>query len=97
MKQTCKDGVWRPSLEQDVCCYNDEAFPPNTTITATTDGCTEASIECRSDGNKARMVLNVDSTSCLTVEQQLREVKQLLEEHMDTTGILVEILWVSLP
>merc|ERR1719427_2238603 len=54
LKQTCKNGVWRPSLEETVCCYEREAFTPNTTITATTtqDGCTTSSTECRLDGNK---------------------------------------------
>jgi len=63
IKQTCKNGIWRPSLEETGCCYEGEAFPPNSIITAVIaeDGCTRTTIECRPDGNKAKMVLNVEN------------------------------------
>merc|ERR1711892_1003825 len=75
LKQTCKNGVWRPSLEETVCCYEREAFTLHTTITATTtqDGCTTSSIECRLDGNKAKMVFQVEN-NC---------PKHLMENQMD--------------
>ena len=64
LKQTCKNGVWRPSLEMTVCCFEREAFPPNTTITAITtkDGCTKSSMECIPDGDKAKMVLKLENS-----------------------------------
>ena len=61
-----------------MCCYEREAFTPNTTITATTtqDGCTTSSIECRLDGNKAKMVFQVEN-NC---------PKHFMENKMDALG-----------
>ena len=46
-----------------MCCYEGEAFTPNTTITATTtqDGCTTTAIYCRMDGDKAKMEFKVEN------------------------------------
>ena len=51
------------SLDETVCCYEGDAFTPNTTLLTTTadDGCTTAYIECRKDGHRAEMVFKVQN------------------------------------
>merc|ERR1719508_158799 len=74
LKQLCTNGVWVSSLDDTVCCYENEAFQPNTLITTTTaqDGCTTTSMVCMLDGNKARMVFNVENNCA----KQLAENKK---------------------
>ena len=90
LKQTCKNSVWRPSFDETVCCYEGEAFTPNTTITATTTGCIMTSIQCREDGNNAKMVLQVENTCQRLLEgKQMNELEDKLdtiEDELDTVG-----------
>jgi len=59
LKHTCKSGVWRTSLDQNLCCYQREAFKPGSTITTSpsADGCATTSIVCEFHNNIARAII----------------------------------------
>ena len=95
LKMTCKAGVWRSSLDASICCYNRQPYLPNTTITATEDGCATAVIYCTQEDDVATVVLQVEN-NCgehSTVEQ-VQEIKHLLVKHMEQTGIVLTTVWV---
>jgi len=87
LKNACKAGIWRTSMDGNLCCYDREPYQKNTTITSTKDGCVKATIACVEDDGKAMMILHTEN-SCVdhsTVEQ-VAEIKQLFIEHMDHKG-----------
>ena len=90
LKNTCKAGTWRTSMDGALCCYDREPYQKNTTITSTVteDGCVRATTKCGEDGDKAMMILHTENycEDHSTVEQ-VAEIKQLLIEHMDQKGI----------
>ena len=53
-----------------MCCYEGEAYTPNTSIMATTsqDGCITSSIECGIDGNTAKLVFQVEKNCPKSLE-----------------------------
>ena len=92
---TCKAGVWRSSLDAAICCYNRQPYHPNTTITATEDGCATAVIYCTQEDDVATVVLQVEN-HCgeHSTEEQVQEIKHLLVKHMEQTGIVLTTVWV---
>merc|ERR1712106_480222 len=89
LKNTCKAGIWRTSMDGALCCYDRAPYQKNTTITSTVteDGCVRATIKCGEDEDKAMVILHTE-TYCedhSTVEQ-VAEIKQLLIEHRDQKG-----------
>ena len=84
---TCKAGVWRSSVDTSLCCYNKQPYLPNTTITATEDGCAKAVIYCRQEDNVATVFLEVEN-NCRehSTEEQVQELKHLLVKHMEQPG-----------
>ena len=81
-----------------MCCYEREAFTPHTPITATTtqDGCTTSSIECRLDGNKAKMVFHVENNCPIhLMENQINALEgkvDVLEDKVDSVEGKVDFL-----
>ena len=74
-----------------MCCYEREAFTPNTTITATTaqDGCTMASVDCESDGDKAKMVFKiVNNCQKLSTENQMDELEGKVDLVVEKVGAI---------
>ena len=89
LKLTCKNGVWRPSIDQTVCCYDGEAFTPGGIIIEKTgqDGCTISSIRCVSDiDNKAEMVIDVSSSVCLDLEAKIDILEQKVDNVEQNVG-----------
>eukprot|EP00092_Neocalanus_flemingeri_P017335 GFUD01018750.1.p1 GENE.GFUD01018750.1~~GFUD01018750.1.p1 ORF type:complete len:194 (-),score=32.26 GFUD01018750.1:135-716(-) len=84
LRITCKNGVWRPSLEETVCCYQRQAYTPHTIITATTaqDGCTTSSIECRLDSGNAKMIVQVENSCPIASQDQFEGLQDMLKEQM---------------
>jgi len=84
---TCKGGVWRPSLDHSVCCYDGATYTSdNTVITTTTaaDGCTVAQLVCTEE---AKTVVNIVSNCPRPATfQQVEEIKHILETHFGNAG-----------
>merc|ERR1712179_390120 len=51
LQRTCKEGVWRTSLAESLCCYERRLYTINTTISSimSRDGCVRAAIDCVED------------------------------------------------
>ena len=95
LKMTCKAGVWRSSLDTSLCCYDKLPYLPNTTITASEDGCATAVIFCKQEDDVATAVLQVENTcGDHSTEEQVQELKHLLVKHMEQTGIVLTSVWV---
>ena len=92
---TCKAGVWRSSLDTSLCCFNKQPYFPNTTITATEDGCATAIVYCKQEDDVATAVLQVEN-NCEehSTEEQVQELKHLLVKHMEQTGDSAKIILV---
>merc|ERR1712106_596129 len=87
LKKSCKSGVWRASLSHDTCCYNGEAFQPETTITTLTDGCVAAVLNCVREDDVAKTVFKINSTcGKYSTYGQVKEIKDMLEDLMRKTG-----------
>jgi len=82
---TCKGGVWRPSMDPRLCCYNGEAFQLGSTITtvSTADNCITTSLECGEEGVKTRIERGCSGPA---TAEQVRGVKCLLKEHFADSG-----------
>jgi len=82
LKQSCKNGSWRPSLDGSVCCYEREPFKPGSIISSTTseDGCTTSSIECKIEEKDAKLDLKVEN-NCRSsiVPNQMEAIEQRIE------------------
>merc|ERR1712168_157054 len=85
LRKTCKRGVWRVSISQDVCCFNGKAFFPGTTIsTAQHDGCSPAQLKCvLNDVGEAKTILD-DKITCgkIATKEQLQEVTEMLDDYL---------------
>ena len=92
---TCKAGVWRSSLDASICCYNRQPYHPNTTITATEDGCATAVIYCTQEDDVANVVLQVEN-KCgeHSTNEQVQEIKHFLVKHMEQRGIVLTTVWI---
>merc|ERR1719153_1322247 len=68
----CKGGVWRTSLDPSLCCYEGQAFSPNTTVTTTMseDNCVKASVNCMVDRGNAK-------------QEQAEDIKMLLKKSIE--------------
>ena len=89
LKQTCKDGLWRPSLI------------PNTAISAKTaeNGCTTTVMECEYDGHKESTIA-IGGDNCLKLTEEnhadglekkldnIEEKINTIEEKADTAEIV---------
>ena len=69
----------------DMCCYEKEAYPVNTTISSSMseDGCAKAAIVCveETPGN-AKMALNVNNyCEEYATKDQLEEIKDILKQN----------------
>jgi len=88
--QTCKAGVWRPSLDKTVCCFNGEPFQFGSRITTvnSSDNCTTTTLECEEDGVKTRIDQNRGKAGCSgpASTKEIREMKCMLKEHMEKSG-----------
>ena len=88
--QTCKSGVWRPSLDKTVCCFNGEPFQFGSRITTinSSDNCTTTTLECEEDGIKTRIDQNRGKAGCSgpASKKEIREMKCMLKEHMEKSG-----------
>ena len=89
LKLTCNSDVWRPSIDETVCCYDREPYSLNSIIISTTsrDGCIVSTIECRLEENRASMFFQVDNRCGeLATKKRVYELKQNLEEHFVNSG-----------
>jgi len=86
----CKSGVWRPSPNRSVCCYNGETYPFSSTITTITseDSCISTHLECQEDGVKAIITQHRDKKGCSppASSKQIREIKCMLKQHILEEG-----------
>ena len=73
-----------------VCCFEGEAYQPNTTISTTfsEDSNILGTVECIMNGSNAKMVFRLDN-DCpkQTIEKEVSDVKRILEEHTNKTSI----------
>ena len=78
-------------MEKTVCCFNNVAFQPSSTISRSSspDSCSITSIECVLDGDIAKTELKVNN-NCKgrSKEKQFDAIKELLEKHIEKTGNL---------
>lgn len=86
IKNTCKSGTWRPSLEPSFCCWNGEAHPHGSTITSVSNGCSTAVLYCRDGRDKAEISLEVEN-NCgkYSTAKQVSELKSMLEDYLENT------------
>jgi hypothetical protein len=86
----CKSGVWRPSLDASVCCYNGETYPFNSTITTITseDSCITTLLECQEDGVKTIITQHRNKKGCSppASSKQIREIKCMLKQQILEKG-----------
>ena len=82
LRETCKAGVWRHSLDPTVCCYDRRPHEVDTVITSSTstDGCTITEVACTKD---AKTLLHTrNSCPRLATFEQVEEIKTLIETHL---------------
>jgi len=85
--RTCKAGVWRTSLADNLCCYGRTAFTINTTISSSMskDGCVKVDIDCVEEiPGQAKMILS-KKNCCeeFATQEQIEEIKELLERQRE--------------
>jgi len=80
--RTCKAGVWRTSLADNLCCYGRTAFTINTTISSSMskDGCVKVDIDCVEEiPGQAKMILSMKNyCEEFATQEQIEEIKELL-------------------
>merc|ERR1711892_364719 len=90
IRKTCKAGIWRPSMVKSLCCFNNEAIQPGSTISESTssDGCIISTVQCvLQEHNTAKMVLKIDRTCGEpSTKEQFVEIKELLEIQIAEEG-----------
>lgn len=85
IKQTCSNGFWKSSMNDDVCCFKQEAYQPGTVIDniLAEDGCTEMTVHCSQVGGAATVVFkNKNSCPKPATEAQLENQTQVLGNKM---------------
>jgi len=91
LRRTCKSNTWEASIVSDMCCYEKEAYPVNTTISSSMseDGCAKAVIDCVEEkpGN-AKMVLTAENY-CKDngTKDQLEDKNETLLEDMEVMEV----------
>merc|ERR1719186_767050 len=81
IKETCKSGVWRASLDETVCCYEGEGYGPGEQITSVDDGCMTTKVFCVADELMAKLNVEVEN-NCLKIDI-IEEKVQKIEENVD--------------
>ena len=88
-RHTCHNSIWRHTLEQTICCYQGQAFSPNSVMFTETseDGCITTEIQCKEEEKQAKPVLQVENRcSMLPVPTQ----KDVIEEMANTVDDILE-------
>jgi len=83
VKHTCKNGVWRPSIDKSTCCFNGAAFEFGKTITVLEDDDTATYLECTQDGIVISISRSGDSSPAKKI--QVEEIKDLLTHYIGKT------------
>ena len=92
IKETCRDGFWVATMNDGVCCHEHQAHKPNTIVTTTmADDCIGTSIECRLDGDSAKMVFLAENHCPKpATESHVDNQTQLLEAKIDKLNVKIE-------
>jgi len=87
LQKTCKAGVWRTSLANNLCCHDRKAYNINTTISSSMseDGCARANLDCVEEtSGTAKIILSIKNYCAeYATKEQLQEIKDLIVKQTD--------------
>jgi len=90
LQRICKEGVWRTSLANNICCYERTAYTINTTISSSIseDGCVRAAIDCveETPGIAKTMLSMENFCKNYATKEQVEEIKNLLVDQIEGAG-----------
>merc|ERR1719233_104058 len=82
IQYTCKNNVWRPSLDPIICCYQGKPYSPQDMIPneLSDDGCGVAHHQCVLQDGQAVLLLSVENKCLPATQERARELKSLVGE-----------------
>ena len=99
LQSVCKDGVWRPSLANNLCCYEGTPYSINNTISSSMseDGCARASLECVEDTTgRAKIALNIKN-NCDCQKAEKDEDKEPEDVTVEGTLLGLDLIFKTPP
>ena len=86
IRKTCKNGVWRSSLDSMICCYEGKPYSPGSSVATvlSEDGCGAAHHHCQLQDGQAVLLLTVDNRcSEYATQEQASEIRSLIEKYLE--------------